>query len=271
MINNGLLWFLLMASPINSQNASIDISFVNATTAATPTQTTQTTLNSTNISTSIYIQSTTRSIIQFTPTPLPPVHSCFDCKISGCQNYGTCIGGNCQCPDGFGGLDCIQPVCGSLATTNSLRPILDRNQCQCADGFDGLNCNICVKDDSCRYLPNAPLGASTLCNQSPRVWNEDHMSFCRISNPLLTGFFSEKGSLTISRSLKTKSAFATMWLNSLPQFSCNATACAQSNTNSSTTWACSTGSCSCVKGSKFCGYYMIQTHNIEEELLISQD
>lgn len=79
--------------------------------------------------------------------------------------FGECNGydGQCHCPDGWGGIDCLTPrkcdsrvltisrgttdpfpacpVCGSLADADARYPRPEGELCECQDGWSGINCN----------------------------------------------------------------------------------------------------------------------------------
>ena len=70
---------------------------------------------------------------------------CFNCLLPAftCGQYGDCdpYNGQCQCPPGWGGIDCLVPQCDSLADGNERRLREDGTECQCKDGWGGINCN----------------------------------------------------------------------------------------------------------------------------------
>ena len=77
-----------------------------------------------------------------------------------CGQYGECdpYNGQCNCPPGWGGIDCLTPrmcwylgvseisahaytECDSLADGVERHLREDGKECQCKDGWDGINCN----------------------------------------------------------------------------------------------------------------------------------
>ncbi|KAJ3315120.1 hypothetical protein HDV04_004261 [Boothiomyces sp. JEL0838] len=171
--------------------------------------------------------------------------------LTPCQNYGSCGTQLCTCLPGFGSNDCSQPTCGSLADTN--RPLLASGNCTCTNGFTGINCNICTSDNSCSYLPTSALGAANICNKSPLAWLDKHYS----SYALLSAAFPYPATATFYKDNVNLNSVATLWLDNNPQFSCNASVCTQSQTDTKTLWSCSNLQCKCNKGSKMCGGSMI--------------
>jgi hypothetical protein len=87
------------------------------------------------------------------------------CAKRVCLNGGSCVDGNCQCPDGFTGLDCESKIdkcrelgCDTLHSDcdpNSLSP-----KCNCHEGWEGVKCN---KPWSDKFLGNNFV-ASQLCD-----------------------------------------------------------------------------------------------------------
>lgn len=62
--------------------------------------------------------------------------------ITGLQ-YGICneYDGQCRCPEGWSGNDCLTPQCGSLADGDKRRPRPPGEECECDEGWGGINCN----------------------------------------------------------------------------------------------------------------------------------
>lgn len=87
------------------------------------------------------------------PEKCPP---CFNCLLPAftCGQFGECnpYDGQCRCPDGWGGQDCLTPLCGSLADGNSRYPRPEGELCECKDGWGGINCNVCQNDNACSAL-----------------------------------------------------------------------------------------------------------------------
>ena len=87
---------------------------------------------------------------------------CFNCMLPAftCGQYGECdpYNGQCNCPPGWGGIDCLTPrkcwylgsseisahvctECDSLADGVERHLREDGKECQCKDGWGGINCN----------------------------------------------------------------------------------------------------------------------------------
>ncbi len=104
--------------------------------------------------------------------PPCPEPDCFNCQLPAneCYQFGECnqYDGLCSCPTGFGGPDCLSPLCGSPADGTKRFPkgeSGDDKSCGCSDGWDGLNCNVCKTDAACSnvLLGGERLGENGTC------------------------------------------------------------------------------------------------------------
>ncbi|KAF7423980.1 hypothetical protein PC9H_009280 [Pleurotus ostreatus] len=90
------------------------------------------------------------------PGRCPP---CFNCLLPRftCGQYGNCdpYDGQCKCPPGWGGIDCLVPQCDSLADGEQRRLREEGKPCDCKDGWGGINCNVCEADTACKNFPLA--------------------------------------------------------------------------------------------------------------------
>jgi hypothetical protein len=125
-------------------------------------------------------QSTTPlSIYGDRPDDCPP---CFNCNLDQfqCHQYANCTksSGKCACPSGFGGEDCSQPLCGSLADGNNRLP-RQGSECECNEGWEGINCNTCKTNNACNAL--MPEGEGGVCYREGLVVNENYQ-MCDITN-----------------------------------------------------------------------------------------
>lgn len=79
---------------------------------------------------------------------------CFNCMLPAfnCAQFGECSpsDGQCKCPDGWGGQDCLTPLCGSLAGGADRYPRKEGERCECEPGWSGINCNVCEEDKVCK-------------------------------------------------------------------------------------------------------------------------
>lgn len=91
-------------------------------------------------------------IFQDRPKECPP---CFNCQLPAfnCANSGQCrnYDGQCDCPIGFGGQDCLSPLCGSPVKGKERYP-REGDECLCDQGWGGLNCNVCQSSFACSNI-----------------------------------------------------------------------------------------------------------------------
>ena len=83
----------------------------------------------------------------------------------------------------------------------------------------------------CRKEPSF---CSNICNQSPVVWGNKHFSFCNVNDKLVQAAYGRTANpqVTVERNAIVGTTLATMWLNNKPQFSCFASSCSQTFTDS---------------------------------------
>ncbi|KAG9623068.1 hypothetical protein KCV04_g13024, partial [Aureobasidium melanogenum] len=133
--------------------------------------------------------STPFSIYGDRPDDCPP---CFNCNLDGfqCHQYANCTksSGKCSCPSGFGGEDCSQPLCGSLAEGHNRLP-RQGHDCECNDGWEGINCNVCKTNDACNAM--MPEGNGGVCYREGLVVNENYQ-ICDITNRKILDQLKEK-------------------------------------------------------------------------------
>lgn len=114
------------------------------------------------------------------PDGCPP---CFNCNLEDfqCQQFAECskANGKCNCPPGFGGEDCSEPLCGSLPDGRNRAPRGGEKPCTCKDGWEGINCNVCTTNDACNAL--MPEGEGGVCYKEGQLVNEN-FQICDITN-----------------------------------------------------------------------------------------
>jgi hypothetical protein len=119
------------------------------------------------------------SVFDDRPKDCPP---CFNCQLEAfqCHQFADCnkYNGKCACPPGFGGEDCSDPLCGSLADGKDRAPRQER-YCDCTEGWEGVNCNVCTTDDACNAL--MPEGEGGVCYKQGVVVNENYQ-MCNVTN-----------------------------------------------------------------------------------------
>lgn len=123
------------------------------------------------------------------PDNCPP---CFNCNLeaSQCHQFANCTSatGRCSCPEGWGGEDCTEPLCGSLAGGKD-RPIRKGDQCDCSEGWGGINCNVCQTDNACSAL--VPGGEGAVCYKDGLVVRQNFQN-CDITNKQILKILGEK-------------------------------------------------------------------------------
>ena len=188
------------------------------------------------------------------PPDCPP---CFNCQLDAfqCSQFAPCDSstGNCICPPGFGGLDCSEPVCGSLADSN--RPLRKGKYCDCDDGWDGINCNVCQTDDACNAL--MPEGEGGVCYKQGVTVKENHQ-ICDVTNRKILDLLGErKPQATFSCEAEDHTCNFQFWVDHKESFYCGLDTCDWSletdyNTNQ-TQYDCKNIQCKCIPGRMLCG------------------
>lgn len=179
-------------------------------------------------------------------------HECFNCAAGGkCLHYGDCDNstGICQCPTGFGGLNCSQPVCGSLAM-GSKRPLRPTNQsCECTDDFSGVNCNMCTSDSSCEPFMPSPGMNDARCYQGGLLVSKNY-HMCQVTNrKLLDILAGRKAEVSFECARDSSSCQFQLWIDEIESFYCNFNTCDFDGLN----YHCDNIQCECQPGELLCG------------------
>lgn len=126
------------------------------------------------------------SVLEDRPEGCPKCPSCFNCNsgldTDKCTQYAKCNrnNGKCSCPPGFGGDDCSEPLCGSLALGKEREPREnDHMTCECQEGWTGINCNVCITDRACDAL--MPEKEGGVCFKQAVVVKENYQ-MCDVTN-----------------------------------------------------------------------------------------
>ncbi|KAF9533977.1 hypothetical protein CPB83DRAFT_873410 [Crepidotus variabilis] len=87
----------------------------------------------------------------------PKCPPCFNCLLPAftCGQFAECnkYDGQCKCPPGWSGIDCLTPQCDSLSDGEHRRPRQGDKPCECKEGWGGINCNVCKTNAACTNFP----------------------------------------------------------------------------------------------------------------------
>lgn len=197
------------------------------------------------------------SIYEKRPEDCPP---CFNCNLDDftCQQFANCTksSGKCVCPSGFGGEDCSEPLCGSLADGRNRLP-RQGDTCNCREGWEGINCNTCITDNACRaFLPD-DVKDEAVCYRQGMVVNEN-WQMCNITNrKILDTLKGEIPQATFSCNAPRKECSFQFWVDQKESFYCALDTCEwdfkTTDTRNKTSYRCENIQCKCVPGRILCG------------------
>lgn len=131
------------------------------------------------------------------PKDCPP---CFNCLLPAfhCTQFADCSSstGKCECPPGFAGDDCLQPLCGSLGA-GTHRPAKGDGPCECDEGWEGINCNVCKTDDSCRTMYPEEQQSDVVCYKQGIAVKENFQQ-CDVTNKKILEMLKRNPQVTFS-------------------------------------------------------------------------
>ncbi|KAF8625236.1 hypothetical protein AX17_006902, partial [Amanita inopinata Kibby_2008] len=200
------------------------------------------------------------------PLKCPP---CFNCllPVFTCGQYGYCdpYDGQCKCPPGWGGIDCLTPQCDSLADGDHRRLREPESSCECKDGWGGINCNVCKNDNACVGFPllggipstNVDDTANMTCYKGGETVFNNHQ-MCNVTNrKILDMLPGRPPQVTFSCDSHERTCAFQFWTAEVESFYCALDECSSQtqpgyDTNT-TTYACERIKCSCVPGRFICG------------------
>ncbi|KAI1621483.1 ATP-binding cassette, subfamily G, member 2 [Exophiala viscosa] len=188
----------------------------------------------------------------------PPCPRCFDCHYDEfkCMQYANCsnTNGKCVCPPGFGGDDCAEPLCGSLADGKNRSP-RKGDTCDCKEGWEGVNCNVCTSDNACNAL--MPLGQGGTCYKQGIVVHEN-FQMCNVTNKAILDQIEPRiPQVTFSCNADQATCNFQFWVDQKESFYCALDNCTSeahdTNVRNSTKYTCETVKCSCIADRFLCG------------------
>ncbi|KZT01551.1 uncharacterized protein LAESUDRAFT_752603 [Laetiporus sulphureus 93-53] len=199
------------------------------------------------------------------PAECPP---CFNCQLDAfsCGHFGECstYDGQCKCPPGWAGIDCLTPQCDSLANGEKRRQREPGQKCECEDGWGGVNCNVCKTDEACIGFPLAgkPLEDgeeinNMTCYKGGVTVFENHQ-ICKVTNRKILDMLPDRPpEVTFSCNTAEATCQFQFWTAQEESFYCSLDTCKSSidvgfdfNT---TKYECENIQCKCVPGRFICG------------------
>lgn len=204
------------------------------------------------------LQSRFYEIADDRPDGCPPCPRCFDCHYDefSCMQFANCsnANGKCVCPPGFGGDDCAEPLCGSLADGKNRSP-RKGDKCECKDGWEGVNCNVCTSNKACDAL--MPLGQDGVCYKKGLVVHEN-FQMCNVTNKSILDQIDPKiPQATFSCNAGEKTCNFQFWVDQKESFYCALDTCSwnakDTNLRNMTKYTCENIRCACVPGRFLCG------------------
>ncbi|BFZ53098.1 FAD-dependent urate hydroxylase [Savitreella phatthalungensis] len=195
-------------------------------------------------------------LLQNRPDQCPP---CFNCMLPAfsCKQFGSCnqYTGLCDCPAGFGGDDCLVPLCGSLAQGRDRHKRKDDEPCICEDGWDGINCNLCTANNACN--PLMPEGVNGTCYKGGLVVHEN-FQMCNVTNrKILDQLKTQIPQVTFSCETTNNTCNFQFWIDQRESFYCGLQDCSfelDSRYDANiTNYKCNKIQCSCIPDRMLCG------------------
>ncbi|KAJ9605043.1 FAD-dependent urate hydroxylase [Cladophialophora chaetospira] len=188
----------------------------------------------------------------------PPCPRCFDCHYDefSCFQFANCssANGKCVCPPGFGGDDCADPLCGSLADGKNRSP-RKGDKCECKDGWEGVNCNVCTTNQACNAL--MPMGEGGVCYKKGVLVQENYQ-MCNVTNKAILDQIDPRiPQVTFSCNTDQATCNFQFWVDQKESFYCALDNCTSTyqdtNARNSTKYTCQNIQCKCIADRFLCG------------------
>ncbi|KAF5349768.1 hypothetical protein D9758_010179 [Tetrapyrgos nigripes] len=195
---------------------------------------------------------------------------CFNCMLPAftCGQFAECdeYNGQCRCPPGWSGIDCLTPQCDSLADGEHRKPREDGDTCDCKDGWGGINCNVCKTDDACKGFPilgqkpdpdDTEAQNMTCYKGGETVFNNHQM--CDVTNRKILDTVGSNRPVQVTFGCDKNSSECTFqfWVDEIESFYCALDECESSTKPdygfNTTTYQCDKLKCKCVPGRFICG------------------
>ncbi|KAK3987774.1 hypothetical protein QBC44DRAFT_330918 [Cladorrhinum sp. PSN332] len=197
------------------------------------------------------------ALMENRPKDCPP---CFNCNLPAysCGQFAPCseYNGQCNCPNGFGGLDCLEPLCGSLPRGVD-RPKREDKYCECDEGWFGINCNVCKSDRACDAMTET--GDGGVCYTGGEVVKQNHQ-MCDVTNKAIRSLLGEKvPQVTFTCKKEDGQCDFQFWVDHKESFMCHLNECQSSanfdfaNEKNSTSYKCEKIKCECIPDRMLCG------------------
>lgn len=202
----------------------------------------------------IFEVNSVKDVLETETGECPP---CFNCNLPNfeCTQFSQCnaFTGLCECRDGYGGMDCSEPLCGSLSDGNKNRPTRNDSTCACKEGWAGINCNLCTSDSSCD--PFVPEGLKGTCYKSGIIVNSFHQ-MCDVTNPKIISILDgKKPEVTFSCNKTAAACDFQFWIEQKESFYCDLSSCKyQYDLKANKThYSCESVACKCLPDRMLCG------------------
>ncbi|GAB1310569.1 FAD-dependent urate hydroxylase [Madurella fahalii] len=197
------------------------------------------------------------ALMEDRPKDCPP---CFNCNlpIYSCGQFAPCseYNGKCNCPAGFGGDNCLEPLCGSLARGPD-RSVRKGKSCECDEGWTGINCNVCTSDRACDALTET--GDGGVCYTSGEVVKQNYQ-MCDVTNKAIRDLLgAQVPQVTFTCDKPSGECDFQFWVDERESFMCHLNECESTadfdlpGKKNSTSYKCNKISCECIPDRMLCG------------------